>query len=58
MKKVFLLLVLTALIFACCTGTKQTRQTTEALQQDKVVELTFDFTRQIGHATNQFAVNM
>ena len=56
MKKVFLILVLTALLFAGCTGTKQTKQAIETLHQDKVVELTFDFTRQIGHATNQFAV--
>ena len=56
MKKVFLVLVLTSLTLSSCSGTKQTRQTTEDLQQDKVVELTFDFTRQSGHATNQFAV--
>ena len=56
MKKLFFVLVLTSLALAGCIGTKQTRQTTDALQQDKATELKFDFTRQSGLATNQFAV--
>jgi len=56
MKNVFLVLILSALSLAGCTGTKQTIQTEGALQQNKAVELTFNFTRQSGHATNQFAV--
>ena len=56
MERYFFALIFTALILVSCTGTKQTRQTVEALQQDKAVELTFNFTRQSGHATNQFAV--
>jgi hypothetical protein len=56
MEKAFYALILTALTLASCTGTKQTGQTVEALQQDKAVELTFNFTRQSGHATNQLAV--
>ena len=56
MKTVFFLLILASLTLAGCIGTTQTNQTAGALQQDKVVELTFDFTRQSGRATNQFAV--
>ncbi|MCL2801371.1 MAG: DUF2271 domain-containing protein [Treponema sp.] len=56
MKKAIFTLVLTILILVSCTGTKHAKQTAEVSQQDKVVELTFDFNRQSGHATNQFAV--
>jgi len=55
MKKVSFVLILVAITLIGCTGTKQARLI-EAFQQDKALELTFLFTRQRGHATNQFAV--
>ena len=40
-----------------CTGTRQTVQTAQTVRpEDAAAELTFTFTRQSGHATNQFAV--
>jgi len=56
MKKVVFTLVLTILILVSCSGTKHAKQAAEVSQQDKAAELTFDFNRQSGHATNQFAV--
>jgi len=56
MKNVLFVLILTTLTLTGCTGTNQTRQTAVALQQNKALELSFNFTRQSGHATNQFAV--
>jgi hypothetical protein len=56
MKKVLFVFILTTIVLVGCTGKKQARQTEGVLQQDKALELTFTFTRQSGHASNQFAV--
>jgi hypothetical protein len=54
MKKMLIILILTTLAFSSCIGQRAEQQ--QILIQEPVAEITFNFTRQSGSASNQFAV--